>query len=167
MTDIRLQGFDSLAVHAGQDADPTTGAVIPPVHTASAYPRTLAQAAPARVVAGPDPGERARRAATVATEAFGDAIARQLYSLGTRGPGLRGGRFTVDEGAFRLRGVRFVEDVPVSGVGTYESGAASTQNPPSTTCSSTRPAAPATASPATCRRCRHEPGMAARTARAA
>jgi cystathionine gamma-synthase len=37
MTDHRLRGFDSLAVHAGQDFDPTTGAVIPPVHFSSTY----------------------------------------------------------------------------------------------------------------------------------
>jgi cystathionine gamma-synthase len=33
----RLNGFSSLAVHAGQDADPTTGAVIPPVHFSTTY----------------------------------------------------------------------------------------------------------------------------------
>ena len=31
------RGFDSLAVHAGQAFDPTTGAVIPPVHFSSTY----------------------------------------------------------------------------------------------------------------------------------
>jgi cystathionine gamma-synthase len=31
------RGFDSLAVHAGQEFDPTTGAVIPPVHFSSTY----------------------------------------------------------------------------------------------------------------------------------
>jgi cystathionine gamma-synthase len=30
-------GFDSLAVHAGQAFDPTTGAVIPPIHLSSTY----------------------------------------------------------------------------------------------------------------------------------
>ncbi|MDQ1130502.1 cystathionine gamma-synthase [Microbacterium sp. SORGH_AS_0888] len=30
-------GFDSLAIHAGQEFDPTTGAVIPPVHFSSTY----------------------------------------------------------------------------------------------------------------------------------
>jgi cystathionine gamma-synthase len=30
-------GFDTLAVHAGQEFDPTTGAVIPPVHFSSTY----------------------------------------------------------------------------------------------------------------------------------
>ena len=31
------QGFETLAIHAGQDPDPTTGAVIPPVHMSSTY----------------------------------------------------------------------------------------------------------------------------------
>ncbi|MFG6477327.1 cystathionine gamma-synthase [Microbacterium sp. P06] len=37
MTTENLRGFDSLAVHAGQDFDPTTGAVIPPVHFSTTY----------------------------------------------------------------------------------------------------------------------------------
>ncbi|WP_353813792.1 cystathionine gamma-synthase [Agromyces sp. SYSU T00266] len=31
------QGFDTRAIHAGQEFDPTTGAVIPPVHVTSTY----------------------------------------------------------------------------------------------------------------------------------
>ena len=34
---IAAHGFDSLAVHAGQAFDPTTGAVIPPVHFSTTY----------------------------------------------------------------------------------------------------------------------------------
>lgn len=30
-------GFETLAIHAGQDADPTTGAVVPPIHPASTF----------------------------------------------------------------------------------------------------------------------------------
>jgi cystathionine gamma-synthase len=37
MTIENAQGFDSLAVHAGQEFDPTTGAVIPPVHFSTTY----------------------------------------------------------------------------------------------------------------------------------
>ncbi|GAA2010974.1 cystathionine gamma-synthase [Microbacterium ulmi] len=37
MTIENLRGFDSLAVHAGQAFDPTTGAVIPPVHFSTTY----------------------------------------------------------------------------------------------------------------------------------
>jgi cystathionine gamma-synthase len=37
LTRAESHGFDTLAVHAGQDFDPTTGAVIPPVHFSSTY----------------------------------------------------------------------------------------------------------------------------------
>jgi len=38
MTDeIHQHGFETLAIHAGQDADPTTGAVVPPIHPASTF----------------------------------------------------------------------------------------------------------------------------------
>ncbi|MFT4050749.1 MAG: cystathionine gamma-synthase [Microbacterium sp.] len=36
-TNDAVQGFASLAVHAGQEFDPTTGAVIPPVHFSTTY----------------------------------------------------------------------------------------------------------------------------------
>ncbi|MDF2555566.1 MAG: metB [Microbacterium sp.] len=37
MIDNAARGFASLAVHAGQEFDPTTGAVIPPIHLSSTY----------------------------------------------------------------------------------------------------------------------------------
>ena len=38
MTDApEQQGFETLAIHAGQEADPTTGAVVPPIHPASTF----------------------------------------------------------------------------------------------------------------------------------
>ncbi|MFT4210918.1 MAG: cystathionine gamma-synthase [Microbacterium sp.] len=37
MTNPAAHGFESLAVHAGQEADPSTGAVIPPIHLSSTY----------------------------------------------------------------------------------------------------------------------------------
>ncbi|MBZ4487802.1 cystathionine gamma-synthase [Microbacterium sp. cx-55] len=37
MTENAARGFASLAVHAGQEFDPTTGAVIPPIHMSSTY----------------------------------------------------------------------------------------------------------------------------------
>ena len=49
---------------------------------------------PATLVSGPDPGEAARRAATIGVQAFADAVFRRYYSGVDRGPGLRGGRFT-------------------------------------------------------------------------
>ncbi len=30
-------GFETLAIHAGQDPDPVTGAVVPPIHQASTF----------------------------------------------------------------------------------------------------------------------------------
>jgi hypothetical protein len=92
---------------------------VPPLHKPSGYPATLAEATPAAVLSGPDPGEDARRAATVAAEAFADAVIRQHYSAGTRGRGLRGGRFTVRGERFTLTGIRFVSDATVDGSGTY------------------------------------------------
>ena len=44
---------------------------------------------------------------------------RSHYSDGARGPGLRGGRFTVSGERFTLSGMRFVSDATVSGSGTY------------------------------------------------
>jgi hypothetical protein len=104
--------------------DDRCAATIPPVAAVPAYPRTFAAAAPATLVSGPDPGERARRAATVAVGAFGDAIARRLYSGGDRGPGLRGGRFSARETGravtFRLVDARFVRDEGVRGRGAWD-----------------------------------------------
>jgi pimeloyl-ACP methyl ester carboxylesterase len=94
-------------------------ATVPPLRAPHAYPRTLAEAAPATLVSGPDPGEAARRAATVAAETVADAIIRRHYSGADRGPGLRGGTFTAEDDGpvtqFELRGARFVADAPVNG----------------------------------------------------
>ena len=53
---------------------------VPPLHRPHGYPATMADVPPALHVAGPDPGEDARRAATVAAEAFADAVIRSHYS---------------------------------------------------------------------------------------
>ncbi|MEI6375443.1 MAG: cystathionine gamma-synthase [Actinomycetes bacterium] len=37
MTDDRELGFESLAIHAGQEPDPLTGAVVPPIYQVSTY----------------------------------------------------------------------------------------------------------------------------------
>ena len=34
---MQHEGFETLAIHAGQDADPATGAVVPPIYQASTY----------------------------------------------------------------------------------------------------------------------------------
>ena len=99
--------------------DTGCAAAIPPVHTAIAYPPTFAAAAPATLVSGRDPGIDARRAATVAAGALGDAIIRRVYSGADEpGPGLRGGTFLSVGGThFKLNAVRFVSDASVSGKG--------------------------------------------------
>ena len=105
--------------------DDTCAATIPALHVPS-YPATLAAAAPATLISGADPGVNARRAATVAAQAFADAVFRRYYSGVDAGPGLRGGTFTAKDDTFTLRGIRFVADAGVDGTGTWlaSSGAA-------------------------------------------
>ena len=106
---------------ATPEAAPDTTCVdaVPPLHKPHGYPATMAEVPPALHVSGPDPGEDARRAATVAAEAFADAVIRRYYSGVTRGPGLRGGRFTAGGERLTLSGVRFVSDATVEGSGTW------------------------------------------------
>ncbi len=116
---------------------------IPPVHTPGAYPPTLADATPATLAAGPDPGLQARRAATVAAEALADATVRRFYSGTDTGPGLRGGSFRAsgdDPTRLKLTGIRFVRDATVGGSGSWR---------PSTGALSARLVVRAAGSPAT------------------
>jgi pimeloyl-ACP methyl ester carboxylesterase len=99
--------------------DTACAARTPHVHTPGAYPLTLGRAVPATVVSGRDPGLPARRAATVAAGAFADATDVALSTGDARGPGLRGGRFTLAHGRFSLDQDRFAADATVSGAGTY------------------------------------------------
>ncbi|MEA2331691.1 MAG: hypothetical protein QOH58_1829 [Thermoleophilaceae bacterium] len=95
---------------------------IPHVHTPGAYPLRLGDAAPATLVSGPDPGVEQRQAAAVAANALADATIRYFLSGAARGPGLRGGSFTVKDAAavrLRLRRVRFVQDAAVDGTGSW------------------------------------------------
>jgi hypothetical protein len=96
---------------------------IPPVHTAGSYPALFANVVPATLEDGGDPGADARRAATVATGALGDALIRHFYSGVNHGPGLRGGSFTThgDPTVFKLKAIRFVRDVAVTGTGRWNS----------------------------------------------
>jgi pimeloyl-ACP methyl ester carboxylesterase len=99
--------------------DTTCAGRIPPVHTPGAFPRRLADAAAARLVAGPDPGITARRAVTVAVQTLGDAVACRVGDAQEAGRGLRGGRFTAHGGRIariRLAATRFVDDAAVHGL---------------------------------------------------
>lgn len=103
---------------------------IPPVHTAGAYPRRLADAVPATLVSGPDPGLARRRAVTVAVGALADAPVRWWFSEAARGSGLRGGSFTAKGYPLvrlRLHRVRFASDVSVSGLGSWRFGDGATR----------------------------------------
>jgi hypothetical protein len=95
---------------------------IPHLHTAGTYPRRLADAAPATLASGPDPGLERRRAVTVAAGALADAPVRYWFSGAARGSGLRGGSFSASgypNLRLRLRRVRFVGDATVSGTGSW------------------------------------------------
>jgi pimeloyl-ACP methyl ester carboxylesterase len=92
---------------------------IPHLHTPGAYPRTLAAARPAHVVAGPRLAPAIRRAVTVAAGALGDVTILHAETGAARGPGLRGGSWSVRAGAVRLHRVRFVADATVSGAGRF------------------------------------------------
>jgi hypothetical protein len=106
--------------------DARCAAAIPPEHTPGAYPQALANAPEALVLSGPDPGEQAKRAVTVAAGALADASIRFYYSGARSGAGLRGGNFTASPNSggarFQLRGVRFVSDATVDGTGTWQTG---------------------------------------------
>jgi hypothetical protein len=102
---------------------------IPTVHTAGSYPTLFANVLPATLLDGHDPGADARRAATVAAGALGDALIRHFYSGVGHGPGLRGGSFTThgDPTVFKLKAVRFVRDATVSGSGKWNSATGAVQ----------------------------------------
>ena len=89
-------------------------AKIPPIQTPGEYPRSLASAPAATVVAG-SAGPAARRSAWVATQTAGDAAISYYYSPTAHGPGLRGGSFTVSHNRFKLHADRFVSDAAADG----------------------------------------------------
>jgi pimeloyl-ACP methyl ester carboxylesterase len=96
----------------------------PEIHVVPEFPRRTRAAPPAerRPGAGDRSTPMARRGAWGASWAVGDAIARWWLMAGVNGHGLRGGSFTTT-GAylaytpvrFKLRRVRFVPDLAVSG----------------------------------------------------
>jgi pimeloyl-ACP methyl ester carboxylesterase len=105
--------------------DASCAARIPHLHTAGAFPRTLAAARPAALLSGMPPGGSVRRAATVAAGALADATIRRYYGGTTRGPGLRGGHYTARGDALvrlALHDVRFTRDTTVSGTARWRPG---------------------------------------------
>jgi pimeloyl-ACP methyl ester carboxylesterase len=104
--------------------DVSCAARVQEIHVVPEFPRRTA-AAPQAASAGA--GDRStasdRRAAWGASWAVGDALARWWLMSGVNGHGLRGGRFVAASGDYlaytpvvlKLRGARFVGDLPVSG----------------------------------------------------
>jgi cystathionine gamma-synthase len=75
---MHTDGFDTLAIHAGQEPDPVTGAVVPPIYQVSTFKQDgvgglRGAALGARGPAGAAPGTSARDALTPGTEADGPA----------------------------------------------------------------------------------------------
>jgi hypothetical protein len=95
----------------------------PPLHLVAAFPRSSATAPTASAAGGDESTAADRRLAWCAAQAVSDAVARYPLIPGTKGVGLRGGRFSVLRGLYltsrpvtlALRGVRFCSDVAVSG----------------------------------------------------
>jgi pimeloyl-ACP methyl ester carboxylesterase len=103
--------------------DVSCAEAVPEIHVVPRFPRRTARAPAAQSL---DRGDRStaldRRAAWGAAWATGDALARWWLMSGSKGHGLRGGAFTAagDYLAYtpvrlRLRGVRFIDDLAVSG----------------------------------------------------
>jgi hypothetical protein len=96
---------------------------IPEVRAVGEFPKRLAAADPASPASGNRAGPTGLRLAAVGSAAVGDAIARWWYLPGSKGTGLRGGRFTVrgDPAVhLRLHGVRFVADATVDSTATWD-----------------------------------------------
>jgi pimeloyl-ACP methyl ester carboxylesterase len=80
----------------------------PPVNVVERFPRSAAAV----------PGSVGRRAAVIAAGTVGDVIGRWWNMYGYEGVGLRGGTFStvgLSSPDWRLRGIRWVRDVPVDG----------------------------------------------------
>jgi pimeloyl-ACP methyl ester carboxylesterase len=102
--------------------DVSCAARIPEVRVVGDFPRRLSGATPATPRKGNQAGTAGLRLAAVGAATVGDAIAQWWYLPGSRGHGLRGGRFTVDGDesiTLNLHGVRFVADAAVDGRATW------------------------------------------------
>ena len=97
------------------------------LHLVPRFPRRLARAPAALPRAGDRARPLDRRAAWAAAQTVADALSRWGLMYGTRGRGLRGGRFEVAGGyyahtpiRFRFERARFVGDLAVSGAAAWD-----------------------------------------------
>jgi pimeloyl-ACP methyl ester carboxylesterase len=119
-------------IESGGDAGDTSCAdALPQIHVVEAFPRAVTDAPEADAAQGDTDASTAldRQVAWAAAETVGDSLARWWNTLWTTtGHGLRGGTYRV-RGPYsshtaplvlELDGVRFVDDVPVSGTVTWD-----------------------------------------------
>ena len=99
-----------------------------PVRTVPRFTRKATELEPLTAAAGNQANEAERRIAASGLEAVGDVIARYYVTFNSVGSGLRGGGFTYAATAvgydFDLQGVRWTEDVAVSGKISWDMNAA-------------------------------------------
>jgi pimeloyl-ACP methyl ester carboxylesterase len=101
---------------------------IPELHAVPKFPRRIAQAPAAKAAAGDRSNALDRRAAWTAARSVGDAWSRWWLMYGSKGHGLRGGRFTAAGAAYysygpvrlELKRVRYAADLAASGVALWD-----------------------------------------------
>jgi pimeloyl-ACP methyl ester carboxylesterase len=102
-----------------QTADTRCTQTVPTVHLLAQFARHVADLAPAHPLAGNAATTEQLRAVTAALLSAGDVIARVETNTNGEGVGLRGGTFSIkaqrDRDLLTLRGVRWTEDLAVSG----------------------------------------------------
>jgi pimeloyl-ACP methyl ester carboxylesterase len=102
-----------------QPGNTACAASLPEVRTVPAFVRHARDLAPADALPGNHAGDAQLRAAAVAVQTVGDALARTLWDSGPKVLGLRGGSFTFafvgNAYVLQLDAVRWSEDLAVSG----------------------------------------------------
>ncbi len=97
---------------------------VAPVHTVGTYPLRLADAVPAKAVAGNTASRTARQAAAIAVAAVGDEISRSQDLTSGTDLGLRGGTATLslssgNELTISLNALRWVTNATIDGTATW------------------------------------------------
>ena len=102
-----------------QTADTRCTQTVPPVRLLAQFARRVGELAPAEPLLGNAATTEQLRAVTAALLSAGDVIARVETNTNGAGVGLRGGTFSIkaqrDGNLLTLRGVRWTEDLAVSG----------------------------------------------------
>jgi pimeloyl-ACP methyl ester carboxylesterase len=106
-----------------QHENVSCAAQVAPVHTVGTYPLRLADAVPAKAVAGNTASRTARQAAAIAVAAVGDEISRSPDLSSGTDLGLRGGTISLSESGelltISLQAVRWVTNATIDGTATW------------------------------------------------